>query len=87
MARLNWEIIYANITEAREELQNIEARINTDEQLSEIEFQIAIEHAYGHLNTAWNARRQPIERYANLSEEDFHAWRRFPTELALSQEP
>jgi hypothetical protein len=79
---LSWPIIASNITEAREELENIERRIASGD-FDEVEFQIAMQHAFHHLNFAWNVRKQPIERYAGLSQADFDQWGSFPTDLAF----
>jgi hypothetical protein len=81
MENLNWGIIGPNVADAREELQSIEARIRAGEPIDEEEFQIAMQHAFHHLNFAWNARHWPIERYANLSDTDFKAGGRFPVDL------
>jgi hypothetical protein len=77
MTELNWQIIAQNIAEAREELQLIEARLQAGEPISEVEFQIAMQHAYHHLNFAWNARDWPLKRYATLNHEDFEAGSKF----------
>src|SRR5947208_3430788 len=52
MKKLNWEIIMYNITDAREQLQNIEEKIKNGMKISEPEFEIMLEHAYHHLNFA-----------------------------------
>ena len=81
MKRLNWQIILSNIAEAREQLQQIEARASNGEKISEAEFQILLEHVYHHLNFAWQIRHTPTKRYANLSDEDFHLWSKYPKEI------
>jgi hypothetical protein len=81
MKKLNWPIILSNIAEAREQLQQIEARANTGEKISEVEFQILLEHAYHHLNFAWQIRHTPTKRYANLTDEDFNLWSKYPKEI------
>ena len=81
MRGLNWKIILSNITEAREQLQQSESRVANGEKVSEIELQIMLEHAYHHLNFAWNIRHAPTKRYANLTNEDFNLWSKYPKEL------
>jgi hypothetical protein len=78
-----WEVIASNIAEAREQLQKIEARISRGAPPNESEFQIMMQHAYHHLNFAWNMRNHPVERYAQLSQEDFERWGTFPDDLAF----
>ena len=51
MMRLNWKTIKGNITEAREELEQVEARL-ASKTISEGELQVSLEHAYFHLNFA-----------------------------------
>ena len=83
MARLNREVIFYNISEAREELERIEALAKGDEKLVEEHLAVMFGHAYHHLNFAWNARRVPMSRYRRLTDEDFNAWGQFPTDLEL----
>lgn len=81
MPKLNWEIILYNLAEAREEIERIETRAAEKKRPSEIELQIWLEHAYHHLNFAWNVRHEKSERYANLTDEDFNNWSKFPAEM------
>jgi hypothetical protein len=83
MKRLNWRIIFYNIVEAREQLQQIEARAKGRKKISEVELQIMLEHAYHHMNFAWNVRNAPTKRYTNLSDEDFDLWSKFPREIEV----
>jgi len=76
--RLNRWIIATNIRQARRELQELERELSSKPPLGEIELQIGLEHAYHHLNVAWNARSASNRRYANLSNRDFNRWSRFP---------
>ena len=81
MPKLNWRIIASNIAEAREQLQAIEQRVEAGELPNEAELEIAIRHAYHHLNCAWNVRHTSTKRYASLSDDDFREWGRFPQGL------
>ena len=83
MPKLNRAIILSNIQEAREELQKIEAMLASDEPLKPVQFQIAMQHAFHHLNFAWNARHWPMKRYENLSKADFDLAGSSPTDLAF----
>jgi hypothetical protein len=83
MPVMPWEVIASNIAEAREQLQEIEALISRGKPPNETEFQIMMQHAYHHLNFAWNMRNHPVERYAKLSKEDFDRWEAFPDDLAF----
>ena len=81
MKKLNWEIIGSNIAEAREQLEAIEASVRGGTPPSEVELRIKLEHAYHHLNFAWNVRRVKSERYASLTDEEFDKWSRFPKKM------
>jgi hypothetical protein len=83
MLKLNRAIILSNIQEAREQLQKIEARIAANEPLKPVQFQVAMQHAFHHLNFAWNARHWPMKRYENLTKDDFDSAGSFPTDLAF----
>ena len=52
----NKELIAINIEEARDELTGILSDLKRDSDYSEIELKIALEHAYHHINYAWNIR-------------------------------
>jgi hypothetical protein len=85
MPRLNWDIIGPNIADAREELQRIEACIQSGKRMSEVEFQILMQHIYHHLNFAWNARHWTTKRYAQLTGKDFKVGGRLPEDLEFTE--
>lgn len=79
--RLNWEIILYNIVEAREQLQEVESRAKDDKSVGEVELSIMLEHAYFHLNFAWNVRHEKTKHYENLTDDNFNKWSKFPKEM------
>lgn len=81
MPRLNWTTILYNITEAREQLEQIEAKAKSEKKPSEGELQVMLEHAYHHLNFAWNIRHVSTKEYSKLSDDKFNEWSKFPKEL------
>jgi hypothetical protein len=81
MPKLNWKIILSNLAEAREQIEQIEERASNRKKPSEIELQIMLEHAYHHLNFAWNIRHISSENYSNLSHDEFNEWSKFPKEI------
>jgi len=83
MPKLNRDIIRSNIEEAREELQKIEATLARDEPIDPVWFQVSMQHAFHHLNFAWNARKWPMKRYEHLSKSDFDSAGNFPPDLAF----
>jgi hypothetical protein len=68
------------------ELQSIEDRIDKGDWFDDVEFQIALQHAYLHLNTAWNSRHASQDEIAGLTQEDFDRWGRFPNDLRWCDE-
>ena len=82
MAKLNTEIIQSNIKEAAEELRILQKKIESG-ILDEIDLQLGLQHAYHHLNFAWNIRHVTTERYANLTEKEFKEWGIYPVDIEL----
>lgn len=83
MTKLIWENISYNLEDALEELQKLDSLISSGNRPDAIEFQIAMQHIYHHLNFAWNTRYDPIENYTNLTQEQFIKRGRFPQDLEL----
>jgi hypothetical protein len=81
MKRLNWKIIKSNISEARQELERIESLIESGELPHEVELQIMLQHAYHHINFAWNAKNISNKRYVNLTKADFNSFGKFPKDI------
>ncbi len=77
---MNWRLAFANIREAREELEALE-KLAVEKTRNEVSLELGLEHAYHHLNVAWRARRVSESRYSSLSVRDFKSWRRFPKDL------
>jgi hypothetical protein len=84
MPKLNWDIIAVNIADAREQMEAIEARIKAGNPPKPVEFQIMMQHVFHHLNFAWNARHWSSRRYGRLTEEDFQAGGKLPTDLEFA---
>ena len=81
MNRLNWEIIKGNIEEARKQLQDVVTLIEKGEYPYKEELQIMMQHAYHHINFAWNAKNIAIKRYNNLTIADFNTFGKFPKDI------
>ena len=45
---------------------------------TEFSLHVSLDHAYHHLNFAWNIRRTPEKRAWQCTTQDFQRWRRFP---------
>jgi hypothetical protein len=80
--KMNWRNVSSDLKEAREQLEEIEERIQKKD-LAEVELQLMLEHAYRHLNFAWNTRRVTTKNYANLTEDEFNKWSQFPKEIQI----
>lgn len=81
MPKLSWEIILSNLAEAREQIEQIEELAKSKKKPSEIEFQIKMLHTYHHLNFAWNIRHASTKSYAQLSDDDFNKWGKYPIDI------
>ena len=81
MVELTSENITHNLEDALDGLQKLNQRISSGEITDEVEFQIAMQHIYHHLNFAWNTRRESIEKYVGMTEEQFNQWGKFPEDL------
>jgi hypothetical protein len=81
--KINAEIVLLNISEAREELEEIEALARSGEELDVGDLVVMFGHAYHHMNFAWNARHVSDEKYRNLTDADFNEWGKFPTDILL----
>ncbi|HEV8660290.1 MAG TPA: hypothetical protein VGS96_16915 [Thermoanaerobaculia bacterium] len=79
---MNKRWVLFHLTEAVQELQRLTTALTSDAVSTE-EFEIAIEHAYHHLNTAWNSRSISDEEAREHSDSDFVNWRQFPKDLNL----
>ena len=71
------EIILQNIAEAREQLEAIEKSL-LDPDYDECELRIELEHAYHHLNYAWNIRNESDTAVGRHSDENFAKWSKYP---------
>src|SRR4026208_1182944 len=83
MVELTSENITHNLEDALDGLQKLNQRISSGKITDEIEFQIAMQHIYHHLNFAWNTRYDPIENHIDLTQEQFVKRGRFPEDLEL----
>jgi hypothetical protein len=82
MPKMNWKIIAGDIKEAREQLKQIEKAIADKDYPSEGGLLVMLEHAYHHLNFAWNTRRISTKHYASLTDKEFNKWGKFPKEVS-----
>lgn len=77
---LNTKLIAGNIAEANEELARLLHTILTG-KLNEAELRVGLRHAYHHLNVAWNIKRVRTSEYANLTQEQFKKWGKYPSDI------
>ena len=83
---MNKEYIKFNLSEAVEQLKKTLERMDNDKKYSEIEYELDMEHAYHHLNHAWNARNEPTEKTKKCEQSDFDKWRQFPTDIDFGED-
>ena len=85
MPKLNFDLIASNIREACEELERIEKSLTSDKLPSEDFLQVCFDHAFHHLNFAWNARHTTLQQATNLADRDFNLWSKFPRDINITQ--
>ena len=83
MDELTWENISCNLEDALEELKRLNERALLGDMPDEVEFRIAMQHIYHHLNFAWNTRHESVQNYAGMMNEEFKQWGKFPKDLEL----
>ena len=85
-----WDVMLSNLIEASAELEELRNRIlaclepDAEEERREfIEFSffVLMEHAYHHVNFAWNCRYQDRDRAIRCATKDYRAWEKFPHEF------
>jgi hypothetical protein len=81
---MNKDYILFHLSEASEELSITIRELQNDPEYGIVEFRIAMEQLYNHINTAWNAREASEKRANECSAEDFSKWRQFPSDLDMS---
>jgi hypothetical protein len=85
MPKLNYDAIASNVREAREELEQIEKSLTADKPPSEDYLQVWFDHAFFHLNFAWNARHAKPRAYSGLTTEDYNRWAKFPRDININK--
>jgi hypothetical protein len=82
---MNRDWVLSQLREAQEELSRTIEEMETDSNYDVGELIVAVQHLYHHLNTAWNSRDAAPSRVAAVSEDDFYAWRLFPSDIYLGR--
>ncbi|PHS11845.1 MAG: hypothetical protein COA86_18935 [Kangiella sp.] len=82
----NKYLVIANIEEAMEQLQDTLSELQKDPEYSEIEFKIDLEHAYHHLNYAWNIRNIEDKEVDKNIDKNYAKWSKYPSGEMLEYE-
>ena len=82
----NHDLIIANLEEAIDQLKETVSELRCDKEYSEEEVRIDLEHAYHHINYAWNIRLASESEVAECSQENFVKWSKFPVGEILEYE-
>lgn len=80
MPKLNWDFILDNLRDAGGQIDEI-VKLAESGNLDKTDFRIKMEHAYHHLNFAWNIRNIGPKRAAQCSKKDFNEWSKYPRDL------
>ena len=83
MDKVNWLIVIQDLMDAKEELEKLERKVSSQDYPDEIEFRIALQHIFHHLDFAWNTRNISPDEYAGLEPTDFDRLGKFPEDLYL----
>lgn len=83
---MNKDAVLFHLREAKEELDRTVNELETDVEYDVGEFTVGMGHLYHHLNTAWNGRYASVERHQVCTQQDFDAWRKFPSNAELGLE-
>ena len=82
----NKYLISQNLEEAKEQIEEILNDLASNPEYSEQEFKVCLEHAYHHLNFAWNIRNVDESRAEACSENDFKEWSKYPKNEIIEYE-
>lgn len=82
LRKLNKPWIEIHIREALQQLQATLENIGQD-RYSEVQLEVELAHAYNHLNTAWNARRESDKSVQKNQGPLFYKWREFPSDIDM----
>jgi hypothetical protein len=77
---MNRQVVLFHLREAAEELNRTIQELARNRKYSEEALEVAMGHAYHHLNTAWNGRNQTDMQFRDCTDRDFNQFRRFPKE-------
>jgi hypothetical protein len=75
---MNKRPVISHLKQAKEELDQTIAQIESEAAYYSAEFQVVMSHLYHHLNTAWNGRGASEKHHRECTQSDFDAWRKFP---------
>lgn len=74
-------MIISNLHEAACSIRDLNEELKNERLLTLGKFNVEMGHIYHHINFAWNIRGlRDVSRYANMSDEDFRKWTKYPTE-------
>jgi hypothetical protein len=68
------------LAEAIEELEKLRDSAARKE-LKEEQLYVGLQHAYHHINFAWNIRRISTSEYARITNAQFNRWGKYPKEI------
>jgi hypothetical protein len=80
---MNKDYVLLNLCEAIEEIDLLIRKLQSEPECGEPEFQVAMMHAYHHMNIAWNARNSTREQTFERTTAEFERWGLFPEDLQL----
>ena len=82
---MNRDWVLFHLREAQEEISRAITEMNSTPDYGYGEFWPAMQHAYHHLNTAWNSRDATRAQVEPGTDADFNRWSQFPTDLPMME--
>ena len=82
----NKELIITNLEEAIEQLQESVEELRKNEDFSEPELRIDLEHAYHHLNYGWHVRDASDKDLDEDHDKNYVKWSKYPVGEILEYE-
>lgn len=74
------KIIISNLREAKFEIDSIIERLENEQNYTLGSFGVDLEHAYHHMNFAWNIRGvSDVNAVIHLSHNNFIKWSKYPS--------
>jgi len=80
---MNKKWIKQDITEAKEQIDDILKKFNKNNNYTVVDFELDMQHVYSHLNVAYNTRHWTVKEINNFTDNDYNKVRKIPNDLTF----